>query len=95
MDLTKAGENLGVYLRDNDVPHKGNIYSFIERFSVKCRELNESLEGSRHKPFVFQLMRKFYLDLVSEKYGEKLSQKLSQKQVDIVFCKKTEHYIDK
>jgi len=72
MDLTKAGENLGVYLRDNDVPYKGNIYSFISRFSVKCKELNELLGDSRHKPFIFQLMRKFYLDLVSEKYSEKL-----------------------
>lgn len=72
MDLTKAGTNLGEYLRDNDVPFKKNIYTFIGKFSVKCKELNKSLDGSRHKLFVFQLVREYYLDLITQKYAGKL-----------------------
>jgi hypothetical protein len=64
----KAGALLNDYIDEYEPAFKVTINSFIEKFSVKRKELNELLCDSRHKPFIFQLVRKYYVNLVDEKY---------------------------
>ena len=68
----KAGLALNTLLEEEDPHYKSKINSFIERFSVKMREIHEMLKTSRHKAFILMLIRDNYIRLIDTKFQENI-----------------------
>lgn len=68
----KAGFELNSLLEEENPPYKSKINSFIERFSVKMREIHKMLKTSRHKSFILMLIRDNYIRLIDTKFQENI-----------------------
>ena len=68
----KAGLALNTLLKEKNPPYKSKINSFIERFSIKMREIHELLTNSRHKAFILLIIRDYYIRLIDTKFQENI-----------------------